>query len=596
MIKILKTAVKLLSFIFFFLLVSSNIPEKNDFSTERIKRNVEYLSSSKLGGRKAGSQGDLLAAEYIRKEFKKLDLKLLENKGFQRFEIVTGVRIEDGTRLAFNNYSALLGTEFQPYSFSANTSLQAEAVFAGYGFNIKKDTFFWNDFEDHDVKGKWVIMLDGEPRIRMLQSFFSEQSDLRSKVLNATDQGAGGILIINTNGENPISLEPLFLDRIMAVSNVPVFQINRQLADRILSVSSIKTDSLISKIINEKKPVTTHIPLLISGTSSIQMIKSTTQNVIALLEGSDPILKNEYIVVGAHYDHLGMGGYGSGSRQPDTLALHPGADDNASGVTGIIELAAKLVSQKKMVRRSVVFVAFAAEEIGLLGSKYFVNHPPFPVENIKAMLNFDMIGRYRKEKNELMISGSGTSKESDSLLTLYGNEHGLNLNKNPDGSGASDHASFYLKKIPVFFISSGAHPDYHSPNDVSQKIDYEGMLRILSFSYDLLMDVASMKDPLTFTESESYGASEGRGYKVTLGIIPDFAANKIQGMRVESVRKGAPAATGGMKDGDVIVAVEGMPVGNIYDYMARLKSLRKGQIITVDVLREGQKIVLIIQL
>ena len=366
----------------------------------------------------------------------------------------------------------------------------------------------------------------------------------------------------------------------------------------LLKSSGFKLDSL-EKILNKtRKPKTLVIPTMVSASAEIIQEKARTENVVGMIEGTDPVLKNEYIVVGGHYDHLGFGGPGTGSRMPDTVAIHNGADDNASGTAMVIELAGKLASENNRLKRSIIFISFSGEEMGLLGSKYFTDHSPVDMKKIKAMFNFDMVGRFDKEKNAISISGTGTSLEADSIIRIY--EKGLSfaVTHSPDGYGPSDHASFYASNIPVFFFTTGSHMDYHTPFDKADKLDYQKEKEIGDFANDLIVNVDNMPRALTFHESgkkEGYGRG-GRRMKVTLGIMPDFAGTEKKGLRVDGVTKDGPAYRGGMLKGDIITAINGLSVGNIYEYMSRLGKLKQGQTINVEVIRNEKKEILIIQL
>ena len=309
-------------------------------------------------------------------------------------------------------------------------------------------------------------------------------------------------------------------------------------------------------------------------------------------------MKNEYIVIGGHYDHLGFGGPGSGSRMPDTVAIHNGADDNASGASMVMELAGKLNSVRSHLGRSIVFICFSAEEMGLIGSKYFVDHPLIDLKKVRTMFNFDMVGRFDKEKNSIEVGGTGTSAETDSILKIHEKDLPFKVVHSPDGYGPSDHASFYSSNIPVFFFFTGSHMDYHTPFDDADKLDYDTEKKIGDFAFNVIIDVDKMSHPLAFREAgkkESYGRS-GRRFKVTLGIMPDFAGTEKKGLRVDGVTKDGPAFKGGMQKGDIITDVNGMKVENIYDYMARLGKLKQGQIISVTVIRENKNVILIIPL
>jgi Zn-dependent M28 family amino/carboxypeptidase len=274
--------------------------------------------------------------------------------------------------------------------------------------------------------------------------------------------------------------------------------------------------------------------------------------------------------------------------------VHNGADDNASGVAAIIQLAEKLAAEKKN-KRSIIFVAFGAEEMGLVGSNAFTNKPPVETDKMVAMFNFDMVGRLDTATNGLSIGGSQTSKETEALLTDLNT--GFNLAFSPEGVGPSDHASFYLQNIPVFFITTGAHVDYHTPLDDADLINYEGEKRIVEFAALVIANVANRETVLTFQEAgPKFQRSRGGRFKVTFGIMPDVAGFEKRGLRVDAVTKGRPGDKSGMKKGDIITAIDGKKVGGVYDYMDRLKTLELGQLISVDIIRDDKEMVLIVQL
>ncbi|MCX6266869.1 MAG: M20/M25/M40 family metallo-hydrolase [Bacteroidetes bacterium] len=362
--------------------------------------------------------------------------------------------------------------------------------------------------------------------------------------------------------------------------------------------NNMSIGSLDGIIISSKAPKSFLTEVIMNGTADVVQKREKTANVVAMLEGSDPLLKGEYLVVGGHYDHLGFGGSGSGSRMPDTNAVHNGADDNASGTAMVMSLANRLAMEKSKMSRGIIFVAFSSEEIGLIGSKYFVDHPPVEMKKIKAMFNFDMVGRFDKEKNSISLSGTGTSSEADSILLTMEHDLPFSVVHAPDGFGPSDHASFYSANIPVFYFNTGVHTDYHTPFDDTEKLDFDAGKQIGDFAANIILAVDNLPKALTFKESgkkEQTGRS-GRRLKVTLGIMPDFAGTEKKGLRIDGVTKDGPADKGGMKKGDIITGINGMSVGNIYEYMSRLQKLKHGMTVNVEVIREGKNEVLIIQL
>lgn len=566
----------------------------SEITSDEIQATVEYLASDSLKGRKSGTEYDLMAAAFIREQFATAGLNMLYDDGFQEFGLVSSAEIGDGNKLVVGDESFEVETDFSPYAFSANTSVEAPVVFAGFGLNVDKDTLYWNDFANTDVSGKWMLVLQGDPDLENSQSPFIPFSTERAKALNASDKNAAGlILVAGPSFSQEDALSSLFFDKNVSRYNIPVIQVTRKVANKILADTGKTIEELESEMLEKQKSISAESDVPVNAKVNVLMGESESQNVVAMVPGKDEQLKSEYIVVGAHYDHLGMGGPGSGSRALDTVAVHNGADDNASGVAAVIELAEKIASEGTN-KRSVIFAAFGAEEMGLIGSKAFTAEPPVDVEKMVAMFNLDMIGRMDSTKNALSVGGTKTALETEDLLNEYNTD--FNLAFSGEGIGPSDHASFYLQNIPVFFISTGAHPDYHTPKDDAGLLNYEGAVKVTKYVSNLISDVANRNNSLTFQEAgPKYQRSMGR-FKVTLGIMPDYAGLEDRGLRVDAVSKDKPAAKGGMQKGDVITAIDGKKVGNIYDYMNRLQTLEAGQIISVDILREEENKVLLIQL
>ena len=584
----------ILTLIFF-----TGIAQESRISARDIKEYITYLASDSLKGRKPGTAEINLAAAYIRDHFKSAGLKMIGENGFQWFEIVTDVKMGEKNALVFSGYNAIPKKDFIPLSFSTSATVNAPVIFAGYGFDIDADSLKWSDYDGIDVKGKWVMVFRADPDLDNADSKFIPYSDIRSKVLTAKDKGAAGLLLVTPKGvEKEDKLMQLVVENNEVTAGIPIMNITRDLANKILKKSGLSIDSLERAMVANKVPISFSIGETLNGTADVVQKRERTANVMAMIEGSDPVFKDEYLVVGAHYDHLGFGGQGSGSRMPDTNAVHNGADDNASGTAMVMALAARISAEKSTLQRSIIFVAFSAEEIGLLGSKYFVNHPPVELKKIKAMFNFDMVGRFDKEKNSISISGTGTSVEADTILKQLEAKLSFSVVHAPDGYGPSDHAAFYASNIPVFYFNTGVHTDYHTPFDDTDKLDFDAQMQIGEFAADVILTVDDLPKALTFKESgkkENTGRM-GRRLKVTLGIMPDFAGTEKQGLRIDGVTKDGPADKGGMKKGDIITGMNGMPVGNIYEYMSRLQKLKHGMTVNVEIIREGKKQVLLIQL
>ncbi len=566
-----------------------------EITVDDLKENIYYLASDSLQGRKSGEPGGLPAAEYIRQKFETAGLQLLYDKGFQPFSLVVDAELGDGNSLTVENKSFEAKTDFLPYAFSANSTVEATLVFAGYGMEVNRDSLKWNDFIGVDVAGKWMLVLQGDPDLENPNSPYLEFSTERAKALTASDKNAAGIILVaGTDFNEKDELSSLFFDKNSSRFDMPVLQVTRKVADEMLAGTGETIESLENRMEEDHRGFNLEVTTSVKATVNVQLKEKETRNVVAMLPGFDETLKDEFVVIGAHYDHLGMGGPGSGSRAVDTTAVHNGADDNASGVAAVIQLAEKLAAEKAN-KRSLIFVAFGAEEMGLVGSKAFVNDPPVATEKMVAMFNFDMVGRLDTTTNALSISGTKTSKETEEILNNLNTDFELAFSE--EGIGPSDHASFYLQNIPVFFFSTGAHPDYHTPKDDSELINYEGEKKVLDYAAKVIEEVTNRDRKLTFQEAGSkFQRSRGGRFKVTFGIMPDYAGLEKRGMRIDAVTKGKPADEAGMQRGDIITAIEGKKVSNIYDYMSRLQTLEAGQRISVDIIRDNKETVLIVQL
>jgi hypothetical protein len=326
-----------------------------------------------------------------------------------------------------------------------------------------------------------------------------------------------------------------------------------------------------------------------------QAEERTTHNIIAVLPGKDRQLKHEYIVVGSHYDHLGLGGKDSGSRRPDTLGVHPGADDNASGDAVVLELAKYF--KKARSPRSIIFAFFGAEEQGLIGSKNFLEwmkkadaqriNLPQDKKGIVAMVNLDMVGRMRD--HAMSVSGTGTSSEFKAMAEAAAEQTNVNISCTPDGYGPSDHASFVAQEIPVLFLTTGGHMEYHTPDDVPSTLNYDGMQQTLDFSKELITRIANMPTTPDYISVPSTNKMKHGKFKVTLGLMPDvMGASRIPGLRADIVVAGKSAHNAGIRSGDIIQEIDGKPVKNMDDYMQRLSELEPDTTIPVKVLRNEE--------
>ncbi|CUU10112.1 PA domain-containing protein [Candidatus Kryptobacter tengchongensis] len=572
----------LLSSCFYTRTTSPQIEEKD------IYFHLKYIASDELEGRRAGTRGAELASDYIAKQFKKFGLKPAGDKGtyFQYFDFVSDVKLGDSNFVSFkinkDEIKLNFKSDFVPLSFSESGKIKGDVIFAGYGITAPEQNY--DDYNGIDVQGKIVMLLKGTPDGYKAHSPFEKYLPLRYKVSNAQSKGAIGIIFVDPFSEK---FEKFTYDYSAGKAGIPIIEVKNSIIDNILKTCGydFKLYDIVKRIYDSMKPNSFTINnLSVEIQTDVRYIKSKVANVIGYIEGSNPELKNEYIIIGAHYDHLGWGG--QGSLVPDTVAIHNGADDNGSGTAGLLELAEYLSHNRKNLNRTLVFIAFTAEEEGTIGSGFYVKNPVFPLENTIAMINMDMIGRLKEDK--LTIYGTGTSPVWNDIIEKLNSEFKFNLNLVKDGYGPSDHAQFYSKNIPVLHFFTGIHSDYHKPSDDYDKINYQGQKRILDFIAKLIFELDKAKGRPQFVKAEPQQRS-ARGFRVTLGIVPDYS-EEVQGMKVGDVRTGTPAEKAGIKPGDVIVKLGGREIKNIYDYTYALGDFNPGDEVEVVVLRGDEKL------
>ena len=577
------------------LLLSCQPRYESEITIPEIEGHITYLASDELKGRYPGTPEDLLVEDYISGEFKKEGLTLYDGTGLQHFEIVQEIEPGPGNHFRWNTQSLQLGTDFAPFAFSHSGSASAEVVFAGYGFQIDNGELQWDDYATVDVSGKWVMILRGVPGEQESSSPYVNYSEDRGKALLASDLGAAGVIFVSGNSFDPDD-QLVKLNGKLGPVSVPVVHLSRGAADQLLAAAGRKDLSAQESLLTESgQPASFSTGIEADVAVDLQPVKMETANVIATLEGSHEGLKNEYVVIGAHHDHLGMGGPGSSSRTPDTVAVHHGADDNASGVAGVLEASEWLSAH--VPARSLLFATFGAEEMGIIGSKYLVENSPVDPDSIQVMINMDMIGRLSEDR-QLQVGGVGTSPGLRSLLESINSNYGFKLKFTNEGYGPSDHASFYAADVPVLYFTTGAHSDYHTPGDQASAINLEGTREVIAFVSEVAAALANQHDRIAFTEAgpKVQSSSRGRYGGITLGLMPDMTYDGDEGMPVMFVTEGKPAAIGGIQKGDVIVAIEGKKVGNVYDYMSRLEPLKEGMSIVVRVRRDNDLLDLVVRI
>jgi len=563
---------------------------------QRYLEHVKHLSSPELEGRGAGTRGLEAAANYIAAQFRSFGLQAPNGSGYlQPFSVTTNARLGANNRFEVRDRTGMqkleLSRDFVPLNFSAAATASGRIVFAGYG--ITAPEYDYDDYAGLDVKGKLVLILRHEPQELDEKSVFAGKlltahAQFWSKAVNAKQHGAAGVILIHDRLNHPGEAEELEkFGRAAgpADAGIVFVQVRAEIAEGWLKTAGRDLSEIQTAIDKQLKPSSFPLPeeLQVSVTADIEREVKTVHNVVGYLPGQT----SEYVVIGAHYDHLGRGEQFS-MAPSEAGKLHPGADDNASGTAGLLELARWLASQPKQ-KRGVLLLAFAGEELGLLGSRHWVDHPLLPVENAVAMINLDMIGRLRDGKVYVggAASGSTFRERLEKLLPKH------NLTADLSGSfeaGSSDHTSFLSKRVPVLFFFSGLHADYHKPTDTWEKINAPAAAELLRAVGELVTTLLNDPERPRFIGTPVAAPAGGSpGYGAWFGSVPDFSQSG-KGVRFADVREGSPAHQAGLRAGDVLVELDGKPIENLYDFTYVLRSKKPGEVVKVRVLRGSEGI------
>ncbi len=569
----------------------------------RFQAHIDYLASDDLEGRGVGTRGIQLAAEYIAQQFTQLGLEPAGEEGtyFQTFQMTLHRTLTGTSRLAFAGDAAerRLGEDFTPFNFSSDDSFSGAVVFCGYGIVAPEKER--DDFVHVNLKGKVALMIRGEPA-----SWADENGDatrhamFRNKVYNAKDREAVAVLIVNQTppeGEADELME--FEARGANQYGVPAFHITRAMADAQLERGGLGSLTDLQERLDGGGYASTALAhASASGQAVFKTNSAPVQNVLAVLRGEGP-LADEFVVVGAHYDHLGirkpmMRRFKAGKLVKEELPpqIHNGADDNASGTSGLIEVA-RMLTEGPRPGRSVLFVAFTAEETGLQGSKYYVDHPFVSLDNTVAMLNMDMVGRMKPGDKQIKVFGVASGDSFQEILDRQASLVGMSVAPSYDTGGRSDQASFIRKSIPSMHFFTGHHSDYHKPSDDSDKINAVAGAKVVSLVCETVRDLATRKDRPAYQVVKLKGEDEAKGtpsYRVVMGLAPGYVDDGKPGMAVEAVTPEGPADLAGMKAGDRVIRIGAKNVDNIYDYMAATRNNNPGDTVTVVVLRSGKEL------
>ena len=568
----------------------------SDISEKDIMTHIRFLSDDKRAGRYPGTRGSKDVIAYLINQLKSYGVQPAgEGSSFkQTFSILDSVKIGRNNSLKINDRPLNIEKDYIPLWFSGNSSVSAEVVFAGYGINLITDSLVWNDYKDLNVDGKWVMVMRHSPERENPHSVYAPHSDLHKKMIEARDRGAVGIIFISQVEDS--TLIPFKYIPGYSKSGIPAIQIDNEVADDILNSVGSSRKTIQDKMNNNLKPESFKISdIKISANVELKNIYSRAANVIGKIVSRNHKYRDEYIVIGAHFDHLGYGGPGSGSLKPDTNAIHNGANDNASGTAGLLELAHKLQNNRQLLKRSILLIGFDAEERGLLGSKYFIQNPTVEKSNIVTMINMDMIGKMKD--STVVIGGVGTSPIFEKILDSLSIDSGLKFEFNQAGYGPSDHASFYSENIPVLFFFTGDYDNnYHLPEDDWESINLKGERQILNVIHNLVIDISRQNLKPSFTlAGPKKQQTQRNNNKIKLGIIPHYGGT-IDGLKIDKIYDpNGPAARAGIRSGDIIKSINKKPVKDIYEYMKRIKDLKKGQSVPMDIKRDGRIIMLTVR-
>ncbi len=510
-----------------------------------LQTNISYLADDKLEGRRTGTNGEKLAYEYISNEFLKAGLAAHGDKGtfLQEFEVNDGKMIAKGSFLIVNGNDLVIDKDYFPLSFCKNSSLTTTASIA-----LQENGTPWF----YDIKD----LLEANKN----NPHFDLTDAIKLKAAAAAKKTAIAFFIYNSSTiKDELQFDPKAKSELSAI---PVVYITRAGKETYFKDETATLDIQLKTEIVDKKRY--------------------GHNVIGFIDNNAA----STIIIGAHYDHLGYGEDHNSLYTGTTPQIHNGADDNASGTAAVIELG-KLLKTSKYKNNNYLFICFSGEELGLFGSKYFTEHPTVDMATVNYMINMDMVGRLNDSTHGLNIGGYGTSPAWGETMSV--NDKFFKIKFDSSGTGPSDHTSFYRKNIPVLFFFTGVHSDYHKPSDDADKINYTGEWMVLKYIYKLIEDT-NKKGKLAFTKTRETISNGKSGFKVTLGIMPDYTFSGI-GVRADGISDGKIAQKAGIKAGDVIVQLGEYKFTDVQTYMETLSKFNKGDATKVKVKRGSEELV-----
>lgn len=560
---------------------------------------IKFLASPELRGRGTGSAELEKAAAYLERNYRHLGIKPIGKSYQQAFPVTTDAALGKTNRFQFtgNGHTTTLRFpgEFVPFNFSQTGPMAGAVVFAGYG--ITATEYSYDDYAGLDVKGKIVLVLRHEPQEADAKSPFegktlTQHAQFAAKATNAKLHGATGVILVADRGNHPGAADELEKFGVTVGptnARIPFVQVTEARVEKWFSDAGKSLDKIQADIDKDLKPQSFAFPdtIRVAANLDVRRAVRTVHNVAAFLPGQT----DEYVIIGAHYDHLGLGGQHS-LAPSQTGTVHPGADDNASGTAGVMELARFFAKQPRPMR-GVLFLNFAGEEQGLLGSAYYTDHPLLPLAKAVTMINLDMIGRMRD--NKLYIGGAASGSTLKATLETLIPTSGLKVDyAGGTSEGSSDHTSFTSHQVPALFFFSGLHGDYHKPSDTWDKIDAPASAKLLAMVAEVAQTLRDAPERPTFVKlaaptPHSGGTNPGpvSGYGPYFGSIPDFAEGTI-GVKFSDVRENSPAAQAGLKGGDIMTEFDGKPIQNLYDFTYALRGKKPGDEVKVKVTRDAK--------
>ena len=550
---------------------------------------VRFLADDRLTGRYPGTDGIEYAAHYIADRFAEYGLTPIgdQDSYFQTFDFIGKAKLGDNNLLIIkkgataNTLTLTLKKDYIPLAFSDTAEVTGEVIFVGYGISAPDADY--DDYANVEVKDKILLMLRAAPASKHPHTPLQRYATLRHKLVIAREKGAKAVLFVTGQAQEKElnELVKFETDFDFKGSGIAAISISRAVANQILAATDNNIADLQKTIDDANQPNSFSIQSVqINLKTAVKNININTRNVVGYLPGKT----DKTLIIGAHYDHIGLGG--NHSLDPKVGVIHNGADDNASGVAGILELAHYFANQSAPYAHNLLFLAFSAEEFGLIGSKYYINNPLKSLEKTVAMLNMDMIGHLRK--NELIIQGVGTSTVWEEMIDNINRTYLFKLTKQKEGPGPSDQNSFYRKNMPVLAFFTGAHDYYNRSTDDFWRFNYPAQEKIVKFARDVILAVDRRHEKLPFSKAESQPSRRKSEFKVSLGVVPDYAFSG-KGLHLEIVRENRPGYKAGLRGGDIIIQFGTIHIGNIYDYMAALGMFKPGDKAELIFLRNGKE-------